>query len=436
MKSEHLATSDLVACPDCDKLLEKQDIPDNKAVQCPRCGSLLHTTIAHSLQKAIALSLAGLIIYIPAITLSIMTFTVAGLKGSGSVVDAMLALFEGDYYFVGLMVLLVSIVFPLLKLGLLFLSSVSIAFGRTSKNVVAMFRLYNHLSEWGMVEVYMLGILVSIIKMYSMAMIHYDIGFFCFIGLVILTVWSSTVVDDYRYWILIEEGQKNDSSESLDSIRSGFDSDAETAREAGLVRCHDCGKLSINESVASDEVLHCPRCHAKLHVRKPQSLNRTWALVLASLILYFPANILPMMRVNFMGTPDDSTILDGIIYFFQSGEYLVGGIILTASVLVPLFKILGIILILLSLRFHWTGWLKHKSAIFRFIEFIGRWSFLDVFVIALLAAMVRFGALTTIEADQAAPYFTAVVVCTMLAALSFDPRIMWDIGAGPIKTED
>ena len=431
MTSEILTASDVVACPDCDKLLEKQNIPDGKVVHCPRCGSLLHTTVHNSLQKSIALSLAGLVIYIPAITLPIMTFTVAGLKGSGSVVDAMLALFESNYYFVGLMVLLVSIVFPLLKLGLLFLSSVSIAAGHVSRFVIGMFRLYKHLSEWGMVEVYMLGILVSIIKMYSMAMIHYDIGLFCFIGLVILTVWSSTVVDDQRFWILIEQQQKKNDPGEAES--SEFNPGAETAQEAGLIRCHDCGKLSIDEPVGPDEMLRCSRCHAALYSRKPGSLTRTWALVLTSLVLYLPANILPMMRVNFMGSPSDSTILDGIIYFFQDGEYLVGGIILTASVLVPLFKILGIILILLSIKFHWNSWLKHKSAIFRFIEFIGRWSFLDVFVVALLVAMVRFGAITTIEADPGASFFTAVVVCTMFAALSFDPRIMWDTGTSLTK---
>ena len=129
-----------------------------------------------------------------------------------------------------------------------------------------------------------------------------------------------------------------------------------------------------------------------------------------------------------MGSPDGSTILDGILYFFNTGEFLIGAIILTASVLVPLFKIVGIILILISIQCKWHGWLRHKTTMFRFIEFIGRWSFLDVFVVALLGAMVRFGALTTITADSAAPFFTAVVVSTMFAALAFDPRILWDTG--------
>ncbi|MGW8194219.1 MAG: paraquat-inducible protein A, partial [Desulforhopalus sp.] len=317
------------------------------------------------------------------------------------------------------------ILFPILKLGLLFLVSFSILSRHVFGPVKYLFRIYQHLSEWGMVEVYMLGILVAVIKMYSMASINYDTGFFCFAALVVLTVWSSTIIDEQLFWDLIEKGQRTNSREEL--FDPELSAEVETAREAGLIRCHDCGKLSMDMGVGEDEILRCPRCRAVLHSRKPGSMSRTWALVLAAGVLYLPANILPMMRVTFMGNPDDSTILDGIVYFFQTGEYLVGGIILTASVLVPLFKILGIILILLSVHFRWTTWLRHKTVMFRMIEFIGRWSFLDVFVIALLGAMVKFGALTTIEADPAAPFFTAVVVATMFAALSFDPRIMWDI---------
>jgi len=426
VKSVTTMLSDYTACQDCDHLLEKMTIAEGKISRCPRCGSVLHINVSNSLQKTIALSLAGLIIFTPAVTMPIMTFTVAGLKGTGNVLDAMFSLCEKGFYFVGLIVLLVSVIFPLLKLGLLFIVSTAILSRRVSGSVKYLFRLYQHLSEWGMVEVYMLGILVAIIKMYSMAAIDYNAGFFCFIALVVLTVWSSAVIDENLFWDLIEKREKKHDAEEPVDVK--LLASSETALDALLIRCHDCGKLSLDMCVAKDEIQRCPRCRAALHRRKPGSLNRTWALVVAAGIFYLPANILPMMRVNFMGKPDDSTILDGIIYFFQSGEYLVGGIILTASVLVPLFKIIGIILILLSVHFRWSSWLKHKTLLFRMIEFIGRWSFLDVFVIALLGAMVRFGALTTIEADPAAPFFTAVVVCTMFAALTFDPRIIWDAG--------
>jgi len=148
--------------------------------------------------------------------------------------------------------------------------------------------------------------------------------------------------------------------------------------------------------------------------------------VLTALVLSFPANLLPIMQVNFMGTTDLSTIMDGIIYFFREGSYGIGLVILTASILVPWFKIIGLILILLSIRFRWQSWLKHKDLLFRIIEFIGRWSMLDIFVIALLQVLVNFGSLTTISAAVAAPYFTGVVLSTMFAAITFDPRLLWD----------
>lgn len=194
-----------------------------------------------------------------------------------------------------------------------------------------------------------------------------------------------------------------------------------TAREAGFVLCHDCHKLAGAETAD-----HCPRCGAALHLRKTDSITRTWALVITAAILSFPANILPIMKVDFLGSSEYSTIMDGIIYFFQTGSYGIGIVILTASVLVPCFKIIGIILILLSIHFRWRSWLRHKTLLFRIIEFIGRWSMLDIFVIALLQVLVNFGNLTSIEAAPAAAYFTGVVLSTMFAAITFDPRLLWD----------
>ncbi len=197
-----------------------------------------------------------------------------------------------------------------------------------------------------------------------------------------------------------------------------------TAREAGFFLCHDCHKLIEDRGEKISE--RCPRCNAAIHLRKPNSLTRTWALVITAAVLAFPANILPIMKVDFLGTADYSTIMDGIIYFFTEGSYGIGIIILTASVLVPCFKIIGIILILLSIHFKWKTWLRHKTLLFRAIEFIGRWSMLDIFVIALLQVLVNFGNLTTIEAAIAATYFTGVVLSTMFAAITFDPRLLWD----------
>ena len=197
-----------------------------------------------------------------------------------------------------------------------------------------------------------------------------------------------------------------------------------TAREAGFLICHDCHKLIADKGKDSPE--RCPRCNAAIHQRKPNSIARTWALVITAAVLSLPANILPIMKVDFLGTADYSTIMDGIIYFFQTGSYGIGAVILTASILVPCFKIIGIILILLSIHYRWKTWLRHKTLLFRAIEFIGRWSMLDIFVIALLQTLVSFGNLTSIETAVAATYFTGVVLATMFAAITFDPRLLWD----------
>ena len=197
-----------------------------------------------------------------------------------------------------------------------------------------------------------------------------------------------------------------------------------TGKELGLALCHDCHLTVFMSSV--DREQFCPRCNAKVHFRKPNSISMTWAFLITSVILLFPANLLPIMKVSYMGSDELSTIMDGIIYFFKGGSYGIGLVILVASVLVPIFKVIGIFMILLSIHFRWKSWLRHKTLMFRFIKFIGRWSMLDIFVIALLSALVNFGFLTTIEAAPAAPYFCGVVIFTMFAAESFDTRFLWD----------
>ena len=195
---------------------------------------------------------------------------------------------------------------------------------------------------------------------------------------------------------------------------------------AGFFLCHSC-HMVISASTLQGNKKKCMRCGTKLYFRKPDSLIKTWALLITAAILAFPANILPIMRVNSLGVADDSTIIRGIIYFFQEGSYSIGIIIFVASILVPFYKITGICLILLSIQFNWKVSLRQKALMFRFIKFIGRWSMLDIFVISLLQAFISFGFLTTVEPAPGAIYFTGVVVSTMLAAVTFDPRLIWDI---------
>ena len=193
-----------------------------------------------------------------------------------------------------------------------------------------------------------------------------------------------------------------------------------TARSLGLARCHDCGLL-----VAASRT-PCPRCGAHLHLRKPDSLGRTTALVLAALVLYLPANLLPITVTTAIGTRQADTILSGVIYFMQTGSWEIAAVIFIASVFVPFAKLIILVLLLVSVRFRWRWRPRDRTVLYRLTELVGRWSMVDIYVVTILVALVRLGAVATIEAGPAAVYFAAVVVLTMFAAESFDPRLIWD----------
>jgi len=196
-----------------------------------------------------------------------------------------------------------------------------------------------------------------------------------------------------------------------------------SGKEAGLVLCTECH--TIHQYVA-DGVMQCTRCGADLYQRKPDSLNRTWALLISSIILFFPANMLTIMNVIYFGRDDPSTIIGGVVLLIQLGSYPVAFVVFVASIVVPLFKMMGILMILLSLKYNINLSDKQRIRMFRFIEFVGRWSMLDIFVISILAALVNIKGIAVITAGAGATAFGAVVVLTMLAASSFDTRLLWD----------
>ena len=195
------------------------------------------------------------------------------------------------------------------------------------------------------------------------------------------------------------------------------------AIDAGVLICGECHQL--NRRVEDDETT-CSRCGSVVHERKPNSLARTWALLITAAVLYIPANLLPIMTVNFLGNGMPATIMEGVIELINADMVPIAAVVFVASILVPTFKLVGITLLLYSVQRHQPMSARQRIMMYRFIEWIGRWSMLDIFVIAILVALVNFGNLATIEADLGAAAFATVVVLTMLAAVTFDPRLIWD----------
>ena len=192
------------------------------------------------------------------------------------------------------------------------------------------------------------------------------------------------------------------------------------ASELGLVGCHTCGL------VCSADRARCPRCGSRLHSRKPDSITRAWAFLIAALILYIPSNTLPVMYTSMLGQGEASTILHGVVEFWKSGSWDIALLIFIASVAVPSTKFLVMGTLLVSARKR-SAWARPQRArLYRFVELIGYWSMLDVVVVALVCALVQFHLLGTAEPRLGIVFFGVVVVLTMCAAMSFDPRLIWD----------
>ena len=208
------------------------------------------------------------------------------------------------------------------------------------------------------------------------------------------------------------------------------------AVHSGLAGCHTCGKVS---PVALG---NCPRCGTHLHLRKPDSVQRTIALMVAAAALYIPANVLPIMTVVELGDVTENTIFTGMMTFWRQGAYPIALVIFTASILIPLLKIIALTWLCLAAKGKLHPSPTMLGKVYWFTELLGRWSMIDIFVVGILVALVQLGNYMTITPGPGALAFAGVVVLTMFAAMSFEPRLLWDrleilgIDPSPLKKAD
>lgn len=195
------------------------------------------------------------------------------------------------------------------------------------------------------------------------------------------------------------------------------------AKDCGLAGCHTCGQVMelLNKTHA-----HCPRCGSNVHYRKHNSITRAWALLVSAFIMYIPANTEPMMITVSLGKESSANIMSGVMFFLSHGDWPLALVIFLASVLLPLLKMMTIAYILIMVQRGATGRKIENTRLYIVAELMGKWSMVDIFVVALMAALVQLGALTTIAPGAAGIAFVAMVILTMFAAMAFDPKLIWD----------
>jgi paraquat-inducible protein A len=203
-----------------------------------------------------------------------------------------------------------------------------------------------------------------------------------------------------------------------------------TAASRGIIACDDCGFVQRKAPLISEHLV-CTRCAATMHARKTNSISRTWALVIAAYVLIIPANLMPVMATGSLFGTEKDTIFAGVLYLWTSDSEILAIILFCASIVIPFAKLFSLSFLLISVQMRSTWKPRVRAKLYRMVEAIGRWSMIDVYVATMLTALVQFGSLMSIRAGAGAIAFATVVVLTIFAAKSFDPRLIWDAADRP-----
>lgn len=390
------------------------DLPPGTGARCTRCGALLYARHRLGLDGVIALYLAAAILFLIALSTRFISLNIEGLGETSALWSGVTALWQAGMPPLAVVVLCFVVLAPVVRIACALWVILPLRLGYRPWLAVPLLSVLDRLRPWAMLEVYLLAALVSYVKLRDLAQVEMGPGLWA-LGAAIFTVAAAeAATDDREIWDRLQP------QATLAALRRGA---------AGVVLdCHICGQLVAVPRAAAHP--HCPRCHGALHRRKPDSLARAWALLLAAVIAYLPANLYPVMTFVYLGSGEPQTILQGVSFLLHEGMWPLAALIFFASVLIPVLKIVILSILLLGVERGWVGAERHRTQLYRIVEGVGRWSMVDVFVIAILVALVQVGSLATITPGVGAIAFCLVVILTMLAAEAFDPRLIWDVRDG------
>ena len=406
-------------CRDCGQFQTVPVLSAGATARCLRCNAVLRRAHIDPLGRSLALHLAALALLGIACLMSLMTVSTAGMNLSADLFSGPHGLGRHGLWQLAAVVLFTTAVAPFLRLAGMAYVLLGLGLRRPPRHLRRVFAWLEHLRPWSMVEVYLLGVFVAYVKLVDMVHIEIGTALYALAALMLATVVADAVLDRQAVWEEME-------ARGLPVAAVEHAALPTDRPVVGAVGCETCGLACLP---VADAGPRCPRCGSHLHARKPDSIARTWALVIASLVLYVPANVYPVLTVVQLGAGAPSTIVGGVEELLSSGMYPLAALVFFASVVVPMLKLVGLVTMLVATQAGWAGRLRDRTALFRFVRAIGRWSMIDVFMISILVALVQFGAVVTIAPGFGAVAFAAVVILTMFAAEAFDPRLMWDAAA-------
>ncbi|MCT4702292.1 membrane integrity lipid transport subunit YebS [Enterobacteriaceae bacterium H20N1] len=397
--SQVLPQASYQRCHECDTLFSLPAVKSSQSAYCPRCDAKVHHGRDWSLTRLAAMAIAMLLLMPVAFSEPLLRIYLLGTKIDANVFQGIWQMTRQGDPITGAMVLFCAVGAPTTLVAAL----VYLYFGNIlGMNLRPVLLMLDKLKEWVMLDIYLVGIGVASIKVKEYAFMQPGVGLVAFVALVVLSLLTMIHLNVEQLW------------------ERFYPQRPARAFNAQLRVCLGCHFTGVPDARG-----RCPRCHVPLRHRRRQSLQKSWAALIASLMFLLPANLLPISVIYVNGARQEDTILSGIISL-ASSNIAVAAVVFIASILVPFTKVIVLITLLLSIHFKCERGLRTRILLLRFITWIGRWSMLDLFVIALTMSLVNRDQLLAFTMGPAAFYFGAAVILTILAVEWLDSRLLWD----------
>ncbi|MEZ8104312.1 paraquat-inducible protein A [Vibrio clamense] len=398
----------LKLCHGCELPVEIVEIKKGKSAYCPQCGTLLYSGEAPSLSGDLAIAITCLLLFIPSHFFDFISIRLVGVMIPATLPSGMITLMKEGFVSLALLILFCSSIAPFLVCSSVLTAHLGLKL-RWFRVLRYSLLCIQKLKHWMMLDVFLVSIAISCFKLQDYSDIYIGSGLVGLLFLQLFSVLLVSRVSTQRYWDV-------------------WQSETHYKFKHKEIHCHSC-------HLSQPTSKRCKRCHEKLHHRKPNSLQKTWAYVIAASIAIFPANLIPISILITNGRRLEDTIFSGVAGLVRNEMYGIAIIIFVASIIVPVIKILGLAYILLCIQFKRSVYHRQRMIIYFAVKWIGKWSVMDLFVISIMMTLVDRDQILNFTPGYGAVAFGIVVILTMLAAESIDPRLIWDNYNRPSKDE-
>ncbi|WP_070963389.1 paraquat-inducible protein A [Vibrio sonorensis] len=398
-KVQHETTvKDVRLCEGCELPIEKVHVKSGKSAFCPRCGTRLYRGGKPSLSGNLAVAVTCLLLFVPSHFFDFISIRLFGMMISATLPEGVVALYQEGFVFLSGLILFCSSIAPFIVCSAVVCAHLAMKLRKFHVFRASLY-LIQHLKHWVMIDVFLVSVAVSCFKLQDYSDIYVGKGLFGLILLQLFTVLLLTRVNVQTYW-------------------EAWQPESRLRLKSKSVHCTNC-------HLSQPEQDQCQRCDNPLHHRKPRSLQRTAAYLVAASVAIFPANLIPISVLLTKGQRLEDTIFSGVASLVNNGMTGIAIIIFVASIVVPVAKILGLAYLLLAIRYKRRAYHRHRMMIYFVVKWIGKWSMMDLFVISIMMTLVDRGQILDFTPGYGAVAFGTVVILTMLAADSLDPRYIW-----------